>query len=56
MKQLADEIDENKHIVNLDKPKVAIMLNIVKGTSFLSILPSFTELKEYNFRKIISGK
>ena len=56
MKQLADEIDGNKHIVNLDKPKVAIMLNIVKGTSFLSILPSFTELREYNFRKIISGK
>ena len=54
--KLADEIDEHKHKVNLNKPNIAILLNIIKGTSFLSILPCYTELKEYNFRKIIDDK
>ena len=49
--KLANLVSDNYN-VNLSKPDVAILLNVVKGTSFLSILPNYTTLKEYNFRKI----
>ena len=53
--KLADEVDEKYHTVDLKSPDNAILLNIVKGTSFLSILPCYTKLREYNFRKIIGN-
>ena len=50
--KLAAEINE-MHSVDLVKPNVAVLLNVVRGTSFLSILPRYSELREYNLRKLV---
>lgn len=50
--KLAAEINEI-HSVDLVKPNVAVLLNVVRGTSFLSILPRYSELREYNLRKLV---
>ena len=50
--KLAEAVD-SKHKCDLKTPNVAILLSVIKGTTFLSVVPQYTELQSLNFRRLV---